>query len=105
MSASQKYQFRLAWLNSTGGWEYWNFLARRTYGYTLSDKETIKTDIEQNWDSTFINASAQYNVISVESRDRQTVRSQLLTVQQANAISRIKESIRVIFRIRCDSNC
>lgn len=95
MPTSQKYQIQLAWLNSTGGWEYWNFLARKTYGYDIANKTTIKNDIFQNWDTDFIAGTSEVNAIKVEANEVYVVRSQLLTVQQMNAIARIKLSIRV----------
>lgn len=95
MARSGKFAIHLQWLNSLGGWEHWNFTAFKTFGYDISEVRTIQRDIFQNWDVDFIAGQTESEHISVKSREAITVRSQDLTLQQINAIARIKFSIKV----------
>ncbi len=95
MARSGKFSIDLQWLNTLGGWEHWNFTAWKTYGFDISEVRTIKRDIFQNWDTDFIAGETESEHISISSSESITVRSQDLTVQQINAISRIKYSIKV----------
>lgn len=95
MGNSQQFQIQLAWLNSTGGWEFWNFLARKTHGFNIGRVETVETDIFQNFDTDFIAGQTEQEVLQVKANERIVVRSQILTTQQINAIARIRLSIRV----------
>lgn len=96
MPTSKTYQKRLAWLNSTGGWEYWNFLARKTYGYEMGRGASLTRDVFQDWDSDFISGNFQKQPIYQEANRKETVRSQFLDEGQSEAIARIRLSIRVI---------
>ena len=91
-----KFNIDLTWLNSLGGWEHWRFTAFKTYGYDIDNVEIIEKDILQNWDANFIAGGTQQDVLSQQARETITVRSQNLSIQQINAIARIKFSIRVI---------
>lgn len=91
--ANQEIQLR--WLNSVGGWEYWTFSARKTYGYEISDVETIERDVFENWDTTFIAGGTESEHLSMKVRQSIEVRSQNLTKQQVDAISKIKFSLKV----------
>lgn len=95
MARSGKFSIVLQWLNTLGGWEHWNFTAWKTYGFDITEVRTIKRDIFQNWDTDFIAGQTEREHISLKSREAITVRSQDLTVQQINAIARIKYSIKV----------
>lgn len=95
MPTSQTYQLRLSWFNSVGGWEYWNFLAKKTHGYNVGKVNTIKKDVFETWDTTFIAGLTESANISIDASKQVIVRSQLLTVQQIEAIARIKISLRV----------
>ncbi len=85
----------LQWLNSTGGWEHWSFTAFKSHGYDIDEVESFETDIFQSWDTDFIAGQTEGSLISLKSNKKVTVRSQDLTVQQIEAIARIKISIRV----------
>ena len=95
MSTSQKYQLQLTWLNSLGGWEYWNFLAKKTEGYDIDDSKTVERDVLQNWDTDFIAGDTEQETLFIAARRKVVVRTQLLTLQQINAIAKINLSIRV----------
>lgn len=90
-----KYNIDLQWLNSTGGWEHFRFTAWKTYGWDVSEAETFKKDVFQNWDTDFIAGQTQESLISISSRPTVVVRSQDLTRTEMNAIARIRHSIRV----------
>jgi hypothetical protein len=85
----------LTWLNSVGGWEYWTFTARHSYGYDSSDIGRIEKDIFQNWDADFISGQSETEVLGKDVRSFITVRSQLLTKSQVDAIAKIRNSIKV----------
>ena len=95
MSCCVKYNIDLQWLNTLGGWEHWSFTAFKTYGWEVDDVETIEKDIFQNWDTDFIAGKTESQDISVKANQTIAVRSQDLTKQQINAISKIKFSIQV----------
>jgi len=95
MARSGKYSIVLQWLNTLGGWEHWNFTAWKTHGYDIGNVNTIKRDIFENWDTDFIAGGTEQEHISLEASEAITVRSQDLTLQQINAIARIKFSIKV----------
>ena len=95
MARSGKFSVVLNWLNSLGGFEHWNFTAFKTFGFDIGNTETIRRDIFQNWDTDFIAGETESEHISIEANDIIIVRSQDLTVQQINAIARIKFSIKV----------
>lgn len=96
MARSGKYYIVLQWLNTLGGWEFWNFQARKTYGYNISNVQNIKRDIFQNWDVDFSAGLVQNEHLSLEAEEVIRVRTQNLTVQQMNAIAQIKFSIKVM---------
>ena len=85
----------LTWLNSVGGWEYWTFTARHSYGYDSNDIGRIEKDIFQNWDSDFISGQSETEVLGKDVRSFIVVRSQLLSKAQVDAIAKIRNSIKV----------
>lgn len=85
----------LTWLNSLGGWDYWTFTARKTYGINIGEVQTIQRDVLNDWDTDFIGEQTESEHILIESNDFYIVRSQNLTVQQVTAIAEIKRSIKV----------
>lgn len=95
MARSGKFSIWLNWINTLGGWEHWNFTAWKTYGFDITEVRTIERDIFQDWDADFIAGETESEHISIKSREAITVRSQDLTLQQINAIARIKYSIKV----------
>jgi hypothetical protein len=85
----------LSWLNTLGGWDHWVFTARKSYGYDIGNVQTIKRDIFQDWSTGFSTSQTESEHISIEAAESWIVRSQNLTRQQAEAIARIKYSIKV----------
>lgn len=78
-----------------GGWEHYSFTAFKSYGWEIGSVETMQKDIYQNWDTDFITGLTESEHISIQAKKTVTVRSQLLTAAQINAIARIKFSIKV----------
>ena len=85
----------LQWLNTLGGWEHFSFTAFKSFGYDIGQTETIERDIFQDWDADFITGLTESEHISIKANKVITVRSQDLTLEQINAIARIKFSIKV----------
>jgi len=96
MARSGKYSIVLQWLNSLGGWEFWNFQAQKTYGYNISNVQTIKRDIFINLDLYFSAGLFQNEHLILEVEEVLRVRTQNLTFQQMNAIAQLKWSIKVM---------
>ena len=90
-----KQSLPLTWLNSLGGWEYWNFTAKKTFGVDNFEAEIIERDIFQDWDNEFINGQTQYDIISRKDRKSVVVRTQQLTSNEVDAIKNIRKSIKV----------
>tara|TARA_R110000765_G_scaffold391669_1_gene484642 strand:- start:11 stop:430 length:420 start_codon:yes stop_codon:yes gene_type:complete len=90
-----RYNIDLQWLNTLGGWEHWSFTSQKSYGFDIGKTETIQRDIFQNWDTDFIAGLTESEHISIKANKTITVRSQDLTIQQIEAIARIKFSIKV----------
>ena len=95
MARNGKYSIDLNWLNTLGGVEHWNFTAQKTFGYGISNVVTIERDIFQNWDTDFVAGEKQSEHLNIKANESIIVRSQALTLQQVNAIAKIKYSIRV----------
>lgn len=85
----------LTWLNTLGAWEYWTFTARHSYGFDSNEVGRIERDIFQNWDADFIQGQSETEVLGKDVRPFIVVRSQLLTKNQVDALSRIRNSIKV----------
>lgn len=85
----------LTWVNSLGGWDHWVFTARKSYSFEMSNVQTIKRDIFQDWDTEFISGQSESEHISMRAAQTVIVRSQNLTAQQAEAIAQVKYSIKV----------
>ena len=90
-----EFNIDLQWLNTLGGFEHWSFTAFKSFGFEIGQTETIERDIFQDWDTDFITGLTESEHISIKANKVTTVRSQDLTVQQINAIARIKFSIKV----------
>lgn len=90
------YSITLGWLNTLGGWDFFNFVANKTYGEDISDVHEIERDIFKNWPTDFITGNTSRDVISLKSSQTIIVRSQQLTLQQVNAIKNIRRSVKVI---------
>lgn len=90
-----KFNIDLQWFNTLGNWEHWSFTAFKSFGFDIGQTETIERDIFQDWDTDFITGLTESEHISIKANKTITVRSQDLTLQQINAIARIKFSIKV----------
>ena len=86
----------LQWLNTLGGWDYWNFTAFKTYGEEVRNVQTIKRDIFEDWDSDFKTGKTESEHLSLEVAETIQVRSQNLTIQQVDAIKNIRTAIKVV---------
>ena len=86
----------LTWLNSLDGWDYWKFTAEKNHNLNIESKDTIKRNVFSDWDNGFINGDTQNDVIGVTSYKQIEVFSQYLTLDEVQAISEIKQSIRVM---------
>ena len=84
----------LTWLNSLGGWEFFNFQSIKDYKVSSSGN-VIKRDVFNNWDTEFITGTTENDYSSIRSNRSVTVRSQLVTKEEADAILNIKTSIKV----------
>lgn len=91
-----KYSIVLGWLNTLGGWEFCNFVANKSYSEDISEVKEVQRDIFDNWPSGFITGTTSRDVISLESAETITVRSQMLTLQQINGVKNIRRAIKVI---------
>jgi hypothetical protein len=96
MARNGKYSIELGWLNSLGGWEFWNFTARKTFGENITDAIEAQRDIFNDWDTDFIAGTTEFDTLSLNVREQIIVRSQFLTLQQIQAIKNIKTAIKVI---------
>lgn len=86
---------QLTWMNTYGGWEYWTFTARHSYGFDSNETGRIERDIFQNWDTDFIAGQSETEVLGKDVRSFIVVRSQLLSKDQVDAIAKIRNSIKV----------
>jgi hypothetical protein len=93
----------LTWLNSLGGWEYWNFTAEKDYSEDILESTSISRDILNDWDNTFINGETQDDYIRIQSVPKVLVRSQFMTRDEVEAVKNIKTAIRVQ-EIRSDNS-
>lgn len=83
----------LAWLNSLGGWESFEFTARRTFGIEVIDTQIRNRSVFQSWPVNFTDHDLEN--IRIETRDAVTVRSGQLTEGELNAIKEIRRAITV----------
>ena len=83
----------LTWLNNLGGWEYFNFTARKEYGIEISDDETFTKQIFEEDD--YINGETVESYLTMKARRSVKVISQFLTQDEVQAIATIKHSIMV----------
>lgn len=85
----------LTWMNSLGGWEYWTFTSRHSYGDDVQDLGIIERDIFQDWDSGFINGQSEREVLGKDVTPFTVLRSQALTKEQVDVIKNIRSAIKV----------
>lgn len=89
------FNLNLSWLNTLGGWEFFNFQARKSYGYDVRNISQIERDVFSGWDSNYIAGEGGREDLINEARETLTVRSQQLTKDQIEAIARIRFSRKV----------
>lgn len=85
----------LTWINTLGGYEQWNFSARKSKGWDNIEKNVFNKDLFSSWDTEFISGSQDRKTLRNRWRPSITVRSQLLNENEATTISRIKLSNQV----------
>ena len=93
MSCNNNIQLR--WLNTLGGWEYFTFTARHSYGVDISNVQNFDVDIFDNWDADFIAGEVETKTLSLDAAETITLRTGGLTKVQATALSSIKYAIAV----------
>jgi len=89
------FNLNIAWLNTLGGWEFFNFQARKSYGYASQSISQLEVSQFNDWDTDFIAGSGGVEELRIDASETITVRSQQLTKDQIAAIARIKLSRRV----------
>ena len=93
MARDGKYSINLSWYNTLGGIELFNFVARKSYGYSIGKVVTSQRDVFNNWSNDF--SGTETDTIDIQANNTVVVRSQNLTEQQLNAIAQIKISPKV----------
>jgi hypothetical protein len=85
--------FYLTWLNNVGGFDYWNFKARKTYSIDAFNNTTQEKNIYTNWPKSYGEFSDTITEqTSRSSRDAVTVASQFISTSQEDAIKQIFSS-------------
>jgi len=85
--------FYLTWLNNLGGFDYWNFTARKTYSVDVTGNSVSEKNIYSNWPKSYGSfADTIKQQTSRTSNEVIRVSSQFLTVQQEEAIKQILSS-------------
>jgi len=83
----------LTWKNPLGGHDYWKFTAEKEYGVDILDVQESEKNIITDWPKSFGEFADTVSFdISRTSKDTILVRSQNLTLSQAQAIKYIKTS-------------
>lgn len=79
--------------NYLGGHDYWLFTAEKDYGVDITDVKETQANINLNWPNSYGEFADTINQdISRTSYNTILVRSQNLTLEQANALKYIKTS-------------
>lgn len=92
MAREGKFTILLSWFNTLGGLEFFNFVARKSYGFRIGKPVISKRDVFNDWDNDFASASTETDLISLDANETIIVRSSNLTAQQITAIAQIKIS-------------
>lgn len=86
----------LSWLNNLGGFDYWNFTAKKDDIVEIQEAMVTRKNILPTWPKSY---GADADTIRRQtlrvSNKAFTVRSQFLTEDQLNAISYLKSSVLV----------
>jgi len=83
----------LTWLNNLGGFDYWDFTARKVYGREIQKVVTQDKNIFTDYPKSIGEfAQTRTGEIKRTSKRREMIRSQNLTAAQVDAIATIKDS-------------
>lgn len=85
--------FYLTWLNNLGGFDYWNFTARKVYSIDVTSNSVSEKNIHSNWPKSY-GAFADTIKQQTQRTSNEVIRvsSQFLTTQQEDAIKQIFSS-------------
>lgn len=90
----------ISWLNYLGGFEYFLFTAQKEYDIEIEDAGAVDINIFPEFPESYgINADTIRKQTFRNSRNKIIVRSQLITLQQLNALAYIKTSpcVQIIY--------
>lgn len=83
----------LTWLNHLGGFDYWNFTARKTYSVDVNDSKTQDKNIFTNWPASYGQMADTIRQQTLRmSRKSIRVESQYTSLEQLDAIKWIVSS-------------
>ena len=85
----------LTWLNSLGGWEYFTFSSRKSFGYNSISESQIESSGFNDWDDGFINGDALFQELRIKANETLTIRSQDVKTTQIAALARLRISVKV----------
>lgn len=89
-------ELRLTWLNNLGGFDYWNFTARKDHIIEIRETIETKKNILPQWPKSYsTNADTIRRQTARVSNKAYTVRSQYITQSEADALAYIKSSVLV----------
>lgn len=79
--------FYLTWLNYLGGFEYWNFTARKQYNIEVTASKTQERNIFSDWPNSYGEFADSINRQTLrKGRHQIKINSQFLTTEQEDAI-------------------
>jgi hypothetical protein len=90
----------ISWLNYLGGFEYFLFTAQKEYDVDIEDSRTVDINMFPEWPASYgITGDTIRKQTFRNSRNRIVVRSQLITLEQLNALAYIKTSpcVQIIY--------
>lgn len=89
-------EIRLTWLNNLGGFDYWNFTARKDHIVEIRETIETKKNILPQWPKSYSqNADTIRRQTARVSNKAYTIRSQYITQSEADALAYIKSSVLV----------
>lgn len=86
--------YPLMWLNNKGGYDSYNFSARKLNSVDITGEEIYRNP-ENSWDTGFINNKFAHDFIKVNARNKWTVRSKPLTISEYEALEQVLYSPKV----------
>lgn len=90
----------LKWINPLGGWDYWLFRRGIDYGIEVGDRQLVRRDVAQDWDTTFRTGDTEDDYIFTEAYNSRVLRSQVLTdaeMDQVNKFLRISNKVFEVY--------